>query len=132
MMIHLLLFVQETIKEKLMKILLGLLLLFSINANATLETQSRCYIDTSNQITASGIGTLSIVASANRGCLFVSNKSSSLKVYLNPIASTSATDGIEIGTNTTFQPVIVPTNGFYIDTTGGNAAVTIESGYYIQ
>lgn len=115
-----------------MKILIALLMVFSVPAWGRLDTQRRCYVDTMKTANATGAGASFAIASANRSCLVISNKSTSLKVYYTTIASTTVGDGIEIGANSTFQPTIVPTNAVILHTTGDAAAVTVFSGYYIE
>lgn len=115
-----------------MKFLIALLMVVSIPAFATLETQQRCFVDTNTTVNATGAGAKLVVASANRACLFISNKSTSLKVYMSGIASTNVGDGIELPVTSTFNPAVVPTGDLYFHTTGGAASLGIMSGYLIQ
>lgn len=113
-----------------MKTLIALLMALSIPAWGA-PHNSRCFIDNVINGTATTNSTLFLVASANRSCLFIQNGHVSNPVYINTVASTSATSTYRLGGYETFSPSIVPSNDIYIHVSTSSAPVKIFSGVAI-
>lgn len=115
-----------------MKTLIILLMVFPIPVFGA-PHNNRCYID--NQIEGSVTNTSAVflVASTNRSCLIINNKSVSNPIYIETVASTSTTSGIRIGPYESYSPPFIFSNQLYVhvSTNTQTAPISIFSGVAI-
>lgn len=108
-----------------MKIILGLLLLFAVRANAV--QGNSCVITTQTDFSATTVSTRALLSSPYRKCLVFQNNGAST-IYIKFTSAHTGTENYLLGTGATWQPIIIPTNAVYIKSPLGTVPVTILEG----
>ena len=108
-----------------MKIILGLLLLFAVRANAV--QGNSCVVTYQADFGATTVSTRALLSSPYRKCLVFQNNGAST-VYIKFTSAHTGTENYLLTTGATWQPIIIPTNAVYIKSAAGTVNVTILDG----
>lgn len=108
-----------------MKLLLFLIIIFSVRANAV--QGNSCVVTGQADFGATTVSTRALLSSPYRKCLVFQNNGAST-VYIKFTSAHTGTENYLLTTGATWQPIIIPTNAVYIKSSAGVVPVTILEG----
>lgn len=108
-----------------MKLLIGLCLLFSLSAFA--QTYN-CKVTSQAEFVTSSSSTLVIQANASRRCLILDNKDATNAVYIKFGSAHSGTEGLLLRANTRWEAIVPPAQSVYMKAAAGTPTVGFMSG----
>lgn len=108
-----------------MRFLILFSLLFSVNAFSA--QGNNCLITT--QIDFGATTTSAKVSSTNsyRKCLILQNLSASI-VYVKFGSAHTGTENLQVGANSRWEPLVIPTGAIWLKSAAGNASIVVIEG----